>query len=74
MYTGHVYVACVWRDGATVVNSGEEQKGHGKMTTEHPADAQELRVTLNTYRRLANDFTNHDTILKVITDIDSIYI
>lgn len=34
------------------------------MELEEPADTQELRETLETYRRLANDFVNHDTILK----------
>jgi len=28
-------------------------------------DPRELQETLQTYRKLANDFTNHDTILKV---------
>lgn len=29
-------------------------------------DPKELKVTLETYKKLANDFANHDTILKVI--------
>ena len=28
-------------------------------------DPKELRATLETYKKLANDFANHDTILKV---------
>lgn len=35
------------------------------METEDPVDSDNLRVTLETYRKLANDFSNHDTILKV---------
>ncbi|XP_063987311.1 armadillo repeat-containing protein 1-like isoform X1 [Diachasmimorpha longicaudata] len=34
------------------------------MECEEPADSKELLATLETYRKLADDFTNHDTILK----------
>lgn len=35
------------------------------MESEDPVDSDQLRATLETYRKLATDFTNHDTILKV---------
>ncbi|KAK0085706.1 hypothetical protein PV325_004589 [Microctonus aethiopoides] len=34
------------------------------METEELVDSDQLRATLETYRKLATDFTNHDTILK----------
>lgn len=36
------------------------------METEDSPDPQELKATLATYKKLAEDFSNHDTILKVI--------
>lgn len=36
------------------------------METEDSPDSQELKATIATYKKLAEDFSNHDTILKVI--------
>ena len=33
---------------------------------EDSLDPQELKATLETYKKLAEDYANHDTILKVI--------
>lgn len=35
------------------------------MDSDDAPDTKELLTTLETYRKLADDFTNHDTILKV---------
>lgn len=36
-----------------------------KMETEEYDNPKEIRATLETYKKLADDFSNHDTILKV---------
>lgn len=35
------------------------------MDVDESLDPKELKITLETYKKLANDFANHDTILKV---------
>lgn len=35
------------------------------METEEYDNPKEIRATLETYKKLADDFSNHDTILKV---------
>lgn len=35
------------------------------MDVDESLNPKELKVTLETYKKLANDFANHDTILKV---------
>lgn len=44
------------------------------MDVDESLDPKELKVTLETYKKLANDFANHDTILKVRNIFEFIYI
>jgi len=39
--------------------------GEDSVDLDVDVDPRELRETLQTYRKLADDFANHDTILKV---------
>lgn len=44
------------------------------MDVDESLDPKELKLTLETYKKLANDFANHDTILKVRNFFEFIYI
>lgn len=41
------------------------------MDTAEPVDPKEIKDTLETYKKLARDVSNHDTILKVYCKVSS---